>query len=357
VTKQPYQPEIVKRGDYFRILSEFWADGPASETPPGHWNTVLNYVADYPGFVKAWGGDKTKILDPLEWDVKAYLALNGGLHDSAISAWSHKGYYDTSRPITVIRYMADKGQSSNSSLPNYSPRGFKLIPGLIEQITEQTARYPGIHSNIGVGNVGQIAIWAHKAPLNASQTGDVEWILAKDWWPYQRKTFVTPPFAGYISGHSTFSRCAAEVLTSITGSAFFPGGLGAFFFPKGQFLQFEYGPSANMSIQWATYRDAADESGLSRIFGGIHPYIDDFPGRVLGAQLGPQALQFAQKYYDGVARVKVVSSAGSIQSSVVGTQEQSSTLALLGVLGGAGICGTVLLVLYEIKRHANPEVI
>ena len=45
----------------------------------------------------------------------------------------------------------------------------------------------------------------------------VGWILAEDWWPYQRSTFVTPNFAGYVSGHSTYSRAAAEVLTLITG--------------------------------------------------------------------------------------------------------------------------------------------
>jgi hypothetical protein len=36
-TGQPYVPQLVPRGDYTRVLAEFWADGPASETPPGHW--------------------------------------------------------------------------------------------------------------------------------------------------------------------------------------------------------------------------------------------------------------------------------------------------------------------------------
>jgi hypothetical protein len=29
----------VKRGDFTRVLAEFWADGPSSETPPVHWFT------------------------------------------------------------------------------------------------------------------------------------------------------------------------------------------------------------------------------------------------------------------------------------------------------------------------------
>jgi hypothetical protein len=47
-TGQPYVPQMVPRGDYARVLAEFWADGPDSETPPGHWFTILNYVNDHP---------------------------------------------------------------------------------------------------------------------------------------------------------------------------------------------------------------------------------------------------------------------------------------------------------------------
>ena len=54
----------------------------------------------------------------------------------------------------------------------------------------------------------------------------------RGWVPYKQPTFVTPAFPGFVSGHSTFSRAAAEVLTAVTGSAFFPGGLGEFVVPK-----------------------------------------------------------------------------------------------------------------------------
>jgi len=73
------------------------------------------------------------------------------------------------------------------------------------------------------------------------------------------------------SGHSTFSRAAAEVLTLLTGDAYFPGGLGEFTARKNEFLVFEEGPSVDITLQWATYRDASDQSSLSRIWGGIHP--------------------------------------------------------------------------------------
>ena len=44
-TEAPYEPQIVPRGDYTRVLAEFWADGPDSETPPGHWFVIANEVA------------------------------------------------------------------------------------------------------------------------------------------------------------------------------------------------------------------------------------------------------------------------------------------------------------------------
>ena len=78
------------------------------------------------------------------------------------------------------------------------------------------------------------------------------------------------------------------------GSAFFPGGMGEFLAPQNEFLVFEEGPSVDIRLQWATYRDAADECSLSRIYGGIHPTADDIPGRLMGAVIGIEAYQKAE---------------------------------------------------------------
>jgi hypothetical protein len=124
----------------------------------------------------------------------------------------------------------------------------------------------------------------------------VKWLHADTWTTYQRSNFVTPAFPGYISGHSTFSRSAAEIMTAITGTQFFPGGLGSYTITS---LINEQGPSAPVTLQWATYYDAADQIGISRIWGGIHPPADDFGGRRTGAQAGQSAWALAQKYFDG----------------------------------------------------------
>ena len=69
--------------------------------------------------------------------------------------------------------------------------------------------------------------------------------------------------------------------------------------PAGNGLGFEYGPTTDVQLQWGTYRDAADQAGLSRIWGGIHPPADDLPGRVVGAQCGQGAWALARRYFDG----------------------------------------------------------
>ena len=114
-----------------------------------------------------------------------------------------------------------------------------------------------------------------------------------DWVPYQAPTFVTPSFAGYVSGHSAFSRASAEVMAAFTGSEFFPGGLGEWTIAA-RSLDFEAGPETDLTLQWATYADASDQAGLSRLYGGIHVRADDFAGRVMGAGIGRAAWEPSQ---------------------------------------------------------------
>ncbi|RMA57801.1 T9SS type A sorting domain-containing protein [Ulvibacter antarcticus] len=295
VSSLPYEPNMVLRGDYTRVLAEFWADGPESETPPGHWFTLLNYVSDQPQLAKKFKG-RGRVLTDLEWDIKGYFILGGAMHDVAVTSWGLKGYYDYIRPISAIRYMADNGQSSDSNLLNYNPHGMPLSPGMIEVVQEGDPLAGAFNEN-----VGKIKLFAWRGPgVIADPNTDVAgvgWIFADEWFPYQRPSFVTPPFAGYVSGHSTFSRAAAEILTLFTGDAFFPGGMGTFNAPADSFLKFEKGPSADVQLQWATYRDASDQTSLSRIWGGIHPPIDDIPGRILGEKIGHEAFRFAERYF------------------------------------------------------------
>jgi hypothetical protein len=298
VTGEPYAPERVPQGDYGRVVAEFWADGPSSETPPGHWNLLANVVSDSPELAARIGPGAA---NRLRWDVKLYFALNGAVHDAAIAAWGVKRAYQCVRPISMIRYMAGKGQSSDRNGPSYDLEGLPLIPGLIEVITAESSA-PGQRHAALAGHVGEIAVRSWQgAPTNPGQQSGVGWILGTRWVPYQRPTFVTPAFPGYVSGHSTFSRAAAEVLTAYTGSPYFPGGLFEQTFPAGS-LRFERGPSRPVTLEAATYYDAADQAGISRLYGGIHIAIDDFAGRSLGSGIGKKAFALATRYFAGTAR-------------------------------------------------------
>lgn len=312
-----YPANYVQRGDYTRVLAEYWADGPQSETPPGHWHVLANEVADHPLTVKQINGIA---VNDLEWDIKVYFALSAATHDAACAAWSLKRYYSGPRPITAIRYLGTNGQ-----LP--------LVPGVSEVITAASAAIGGQHRNIwdvrigayALGDatdfvhnpitnqfdqvpryIGKIAVfaWPGEHPSNsappaiAANQSTVRWMLAKDWLPFQRKTFNTPAFPGYVSGHSTFSRAAAEVLTAITGSPYFPGGFHHHTI-NANTLTIDKGPSTAVILQWAGYYDAADQAGQSRRYGGIHISEDDYHGRYIGSLAGKSAHALAEKYWTG----------------------------------------------------------
>ncbi len=283
VTGEPYAPNMVLEADFGRVIAEFWADGPDSETPPGHWNTIANQVGDD---LEAAGdlmmdGDP---VDRLEWDVKVGLALNGAMHDTAIAIWGAKAYYDYARPISMIRYLGERGELIET-------------PGLVETVTEESSADGGPHAFFA-DHVGQQVVyaWLGEPQTPSAMISGVGWQLATEWVPYQRASFVSPAFAAYVSGHSGFSRAGAEVLTELTGSAFFPGGMEIHEIEL-RSLGHEVGPSEAFNLQWATYRDAADQAAISRLYGGIHVRADDLNGRIIGEEVGLVAVAEARSYF------------------------------------------------------------
>ncbi|MEL6893871.1 MAG: vanadium-dependent haloperoxidase, partial [Actinomycetota bacterium] len=288
-TGEPYESNVVDAADYYRAIAEYWADGPTSETPPGHWNSLAHTVSDRLADADRRVGGEGEPVDRLAWDVALGLALNGALHDAAIAAWGTKAHYDSVRPITMIRWMAENGPYDAA----INPTGLPLEDGLVEVVTDESASPGERHAGLA-DHVGAIAIRSWRgSPTDAeTETAGVGWILGADWVPYQRATFVTPAFASYVSGHSVFSRAGAEVLAGFTGSDFFPGGMLVHEVPVGSLLH-EEGPSESIELQWATYFDASDEAGRSRIWGGIHIEADDRVGRQLGSVVGRSALAHA----------------------------------------------------------------
>ena len=86
----------------------------------------------------------------------------------------------------------------------------------------------------------------------------------------------------------------------VTAPGCVPGGMTSFTVKTGELLH-EEGPTQDTTIQWATYFDAADQAGISRLFMGIHVPSDDLEGRTIGATCGKDAMALALRYFDGTA--------------------------------------------------------
>jgi hypothetical protein len=225
--------------DEQKMIAEYWADGPRSELPPGHWDLFAQFVAR-----RDRHGPEEHGID---LDVKLFFVLTNAIFDAGICAWSNKRIWDSVRPITAIRYLF-QGQT--------------------------------------------IRAWG--GPYQGTQEID-----GAQWLPYQTPTFPTPPFAEYSSGHSNFSAAGAEILRLFTGSDRFGASVT---FPKGS-AKFEPGlvPDHNLTLSWATFTEAADQAGISRRYGGIHFLQGDLEARATGRQTARAAWAKAQTYWKGTA--------------------------------------------------------
>jgi hypothetical protein len=98
--------------------------------------------------------------------------------------------------------------------------------------------------------------------------------VSDSWRPYIQ----TPPFPSYISGHATISGAAAEVMTNWFGDKLI--------FSDTSLVEFGIKPRTISS-----FREAAKEAALSRMYGGIHFSFDNNEGNKAGIQLGQLILQ------------------------------------------------------------------
>jgi hypothetical protein len=218
--------------DRQKMISEYWADGPASELPPGHWNLLAQVVA-------------RRDRHSLDDDVKLFFLLNNALLDASVAVWECKVFFDYVRPITAIRFL-----------------------------------------------FGGQRVQAWGGPFQGTRIID-----GKAWVPYQRTTFLTPPFAEYVSGHSTFSAASAEILKRFTGSEIFRHGV--VLAPGSSRIEPGLTPRYPIVLYWPTFSAAANEAGLSRRYGGIHFRAGDLEGRALGRRVAAVVWQKAQRLFAG----------------------------------------------------------
>jgi hypothetical protein len=93
--------------------------------------------------------------------------------------------------------------------------------------------------------------------------------ISSEWRPFIQ----TPPFPSYTSGHSVTSAAAAEVMTSLFGDNF----------SYRDSSEREFGvPDRNFT----SFKHAAQEASISRLYGGIHYRFDLTEGAKQGEALG-----------------------------------------------------------------------
>lgn len=177
----------------------------------------------------------------LDEDVKLFFILNNAMLDCSIAAWYLKYFYNSERPETAIHFLFN-GQ--------------------------------------------EVKAWG--GPFQGTQI-----ILGQNWRPYLE----TPAFPEYVSGHSTFSAAGAEVLTLFTGSKRFGDSV---LIPKGS-STIEPGlvPAKNIVLRWKTFQEAANEAGISRLYGGVHFRQGDVDGLKVGKKVGANAFAKSQYFIEG----------------------------------------------------------
>ncbi len=175
------------------------------------------------------------------YDIKMFFVLANSLMDSAIAAWDCKVHYDYVRPVSALQNI-------------YRGKSIKAWGGPCEG------------------------------------TKDIE---GENWTSY----IPTPPFAEYVSGHSTFSAATEEVLCSFLGSGKYGE---AVTIPKGG-SRIEPGctPAEALTLEWKLLKDFAVEAGISRLYGGIHFDGGNLEGGKLGNKVGCKVWEKAQEYFNG----------------------------------------------------------
>jgi hypothetical protein len=222
--------------DIKKMMAEYWADGPRSEFPPGHWAVFGQVLSRKRGH-------------SVDTDAKLFFALDNALLDASVSAWAAKYQWDFARPTTAIRERY-RGKLINSWLGPY--KGYGMVPG------EQWMPY--------------------QAPN----------VVTPPFPEYTSGHSTFSAAARIILGAFTGTDNFGAKVTIKAGSSLFeprtatnPGT-----------------PARDVTLSWKTFTDAADQAGWSRRYGGIHFYSGDMHGRVAGASIGWAVYNKAKSYWD-----------------------------------------------------------
>ncbi len=218
--------------DEQKLIAEYWADGPRSETPPGHWNV----------FAQAVSARDDHTLDE---DVKMFFALNASLFDASIAGWDTKRFYNSPRPVTAIPRLNEGVEVLAWGGPNEGTT--RLDGGEWQPYQKSTFLTPGFPEYVS----GHSIFSAAAAETLTRFAGKDTFFDGTTTLPWDRDGDGQEDLMGQVN--------------------FVPGS-----------GKFERMPDRTIALQWTTFTAAASEAGFSRLYGGIHIQDGDLRGREMG---------------------------------------------------------------------------
>ncbi|MBL7775628.1 MAG: vanadium-dependent haloperoxidase [Saprospiraceae bacterium] len=229
--------------DEQKIIAEYWAGmhedkhtDAVAPLIPGYWVVPPAQLARIGRYVSR----KNKFKNA--YDIKMFFALPNALLDAGIAAWDSKTHYDYIRPVSLLRHLY---------------------------------------------NEQEVNAWGGPCEGTKCINGD-------NWTPY---LIGTPPFAEYVSGHSTFSAAVAEVLTAFCGNSAY--GESVTIPAKSSKIEGRCTPKLELTLSWRSFHEAAEQAGMSRLYGGIHFEDGNLSGRQLGKSVGQCVWNKACQYFTG----------------------------------------------------------
>jgi hypothetical protein len=146
--------------DEQKMIAEYWANGPHTELPPGHWDLFGEFVSRR---------DHHTVDD----DAKMFFALTNAIFDAGVAAWDAKRGFDSVRPITSIPYLFH-GQQIKAWRPFLGAQTFDgalWIP--YQAATFPTPPFPEYisgHSTFSAAGAQILKLFTHSDKFGASVT-------------------------------------------------------------------------------------------------------------------------------------------------------------------------------------------
>ena len=146
--------------DEQKMIAEYWANGPSTELPPGHWALFGEFVSRR---------DHHTVDD----DAKMFFALTNAIFDASIAAWDAKRAFDSVRPIQAIPYLFH-GQQINAWRPFQGTQTFDgslWIPYQIDTFpTPPFPEYISGHSTFSAAGAQILKLFTHSEKFGDSVT-------------------------------------------------------------------------------------------------------------------------------------------------------------------------------------------